>query len=156
MTDTAGLGDELMGATEPEQATVVGQARQKVQEQAEQAKGQLGDQLRSQVSQRSNQAGEQAWVIAEALRAAAGRLREEGQTSPARLMDRGAEQADRLARYLSQSDAERILADTEAFGRSKPWAVMAAGLGLGVAAARFLKASSRRRYQSAQYRSRGS
>jgi len=40
-----------------------------------------------------------------------------------------------------------MLHDVEDFGRQRPWAVLAGGLALGVVAARFLKASSRTRYQ---------
>ena len=40
-----------------------------------------------------------------------------------------------------------MLEDVEDFGRQRPWAVLAGGAAVGILAARFLKASSRNRYQ---------
>lgn len=39
-------------------------------------------------------------------------------------------------------DSDTILSEAEDFARSKPWAVLAGGVALGIVAARFLKASS--------------
>jgi len=50
--------------------------------------------------------------------------------------------------YGSDSDADRILSDAEDFGRRQPWVVLAGAAAVGLAAARFLKASSRERYRS--------
>jgi hypothetical protein len=70
---------------------------------------------------------------------------------PAQLVHQVASRTDQLGRYLRESDADKILRDVEDFGRQQPWIVAAAGLALGVAAARFLKASSRRRYEASMY-----
>ena len=53
---------------------------------------------------------------------------------------------DRLGEYLQRADGDELLRDVERFARRRPW--MIAGLGLlgGLAASRFLKASSERRY----------
>ena len=50
--------------------------------------------------------------------------------------------------YLKDASGDRILRDVEDFARRQPMLVTAAGLALGFAASRFLKASSSRRYQS--------
>ena len=73
-------------------------------------------------------------------------LRSEGKDKPAELADKAAARVADLGDYLKRSDGDAILRDVERFGRDKPWAVMAGGVMLGIAASRFLKASSSRRY----------
>ena len=41
-----------------------------------------------------------------------------------------------------------MLHDLETFGRRRPWSMVAAGVAVGFAASRFLKASSRNRYEA--------
>ena len=60
--------------------------------------------------------------------------------------DKAAERVAEISDYLKRSDGDAILRDVERFGRERPWAVMAGGVVLGIAASRFLKASSSRRY----------
>jgi hypothetical protein len=128
------------------------------QEKAQQAAGQAGekarevagdaqDKLREQLDQRSTQAGEKVAGTAEDLRSVGEELRKQGKDMPARLADQAADRTERLGSYLTESDADKMLADVEDFGRRQPLAVLAGGLALGIAAARFLKASSRDRYQ---------
>ena len=119
-----------------------GQAQEKVQETAQQAKGQL----RTQVDQRSSQAGEKVTGTASDIRTIAQQLREQGNDQPAKLAEQAADRAERLGGYLSESNADRILHDVEGYARRQPWAVAVGGALLGFAASRFLKASSRERY----------
>ncbi|HWO15760.1 MAG TPA: hypothetical protein VNM89_03505 [Solirubrobacterales bacterium] len=123
---------------------VVSQAGEKAQEVA----GDARDKLREQLDQRSSQAGEKVTDTAEDLRSVGEELRKQGKDTPARLADQAADRTERLGSYLTESDADKMLADVEDFGRRQPLAVLAGGLALGIAAARFLKASSRDRYQS--------
>jgi len=118
-------------------------AQEKVQKTADAAR----TRAREQVDQRSTQAGGQVRSTAQALRSTSQRLREEGQDGPARATERAAEQGEKVASWLEDSDADRILRDVEDFGRRQPLAVAAIGLALGFAASRFLKASSRTRYE---------
>ena len=53
-----------------------------------------------------------------------------------------------VGQWLERSDGDQILNDVEGFARRKPWAVAAGGLVLGLAASRFLKASSSERYRA--------
>ncbi len=122
---------------------MAGQAQEKAQEAA----GQAQNMLREQVDQRSTRAGEQVSGTAEDLRSVGEELRKQGKDTPAKLADTAADRAERLGSYLSQSDGDRLLTDLEDFGRRQPLAVLAGGLVLGMAAARFLKASSGRRYR---------
>ncbi|MEA2456578.1 MAG: hypothetical protein QOI45_2840 [Thermoleophilaceae bacterium] len=139
------------GTAKDKAEDVAGQAQEKVQEVAGQAKGNL----RSQVDQRSTDAGERVSSTAQDVRAVGDELRKQGKDQPARLADQAAERAERVGRYLTESDADRIVRDVEGFGRRQPWAVALGGLALGFVASRFLKASSQTRYEaSAQLPSR--
>lgn len=119
-------------------------AQEKVQEGAQQAKFRLRD----QVDQRSTDAGQQVRSTAEALRSTAEQLRSQDKEQPARAAERAADQAERVGGWLEHSSGDDILRDVEDFGRRQPLAVAVAGVALGFAAARFLKASSAERYAS--------
>jgi hypothetical protein len=140
--------------TETDPGSTAGQAKEQVQQQAEQAKqqvqqagGQAKDKLREQVEQRSTQAGERVGSTAQDVRSVAEELRKQGKDQPAKLAEQAADRVERVGGYLKESDADRILRDVEDFGRQKPWAVALAGVALGFAASRFLKASSTQRYE---------
>lgn len=120
-----------------------GQAQEKAQEAGARAQGML----REQLDRRSAQAGERVTATAADLRSVGEELRKQGKEAPARIADQAAERTDRLGRYLSEADADRMLGDLEDFGRRRPWVMLAGGMAAGMAAARFLKASSSRRYQ---------
>jgi hypothetical protein len=122
---------------------VAGQAQEKAQEAGAKAQ----DMVREQVDQRSTQAGEKVSGTAGDLRSVSAELRNQGKETPAKLADQAAERTEQLGSYLSESDADRLLSDLEEFGRRRPWAVLAGGVVAGIAAARFLKASSQNRYQ---------
>ena len=111
----------------------------------------LRTRIREQVDQRSTQAGEQVSASADALRTTSRQLREQGQDGPAQAAEKVAHHAERLGGYLSESNADRILGDLEDFGRRQPMAVIALGVAAGFAASRFLKASSRQRYEGRAY-----
>jgi hypothetical protein len=143
-----------MAGTNPDPSTTeqakekAGEVKDQVQEKAQEAKGQARDRLRTQVDERSTQYGEQVRTHAGDLRSVGEQLREQGKDGPARMADQAAEHVERAGTWLADSDADRILGDVEDFARRNPWAVVAGGLALGFAASRFLKASSRDRYQS--------
>jgi uncharacterized protein (DUF3084 family) len=122
---------------------VAGQAQEKAQEAASQAQ----EKVREQIGQRSTEAGEKVGTMSEDMRAVGQELRRQGKEAPANLADKAAERADRVGTYLQDSDADKLLSDIEDFGRRRPLVVLVGGLALGIAGARFLKASSRRRYQ---------
>lgn len=131
-------------------------AKEQVQEKAQVAQEKMREttesmrsRMREQVDQRSTQAGGQVRSTAQALRSTSEQLRQQGQDGPARATERAADQADKVGSWLEQSDGDRILRDVEDFGRRQPMAVAAIGLALGFAASRFLKASSRTRYEQA-------
>lgn len=123
------------------------QAKDKVQEAAGQARGQV----RQQIDQRSTEAGERVTSTAGDVRSVAQQLREQGKDQPAKLAEQAADKAEQLGDYLKRADADSIMRNVEDFGRRQPWTVMFGGLAAGFLASRFLKASSSRRYESANH-----
>jgi hypothetical protein len=120
------------------------QAKERMQGAAQQAKGKLSE----QADQRSTEAGRQVSTVAEDVRSVAQELRTQGKDTPARYAEQAAEKVQDAGRWLEQSDGDKLLRDVEDFARSKPWAVAAGGLVLGLAASRMLKASSSERYRA--------
>jgi hypothetical protein len=131
-------------ATQSSSGSATDNAKEQVRGGARQAKARM----REQLDQRSTQACEQVSATAEALRTTSRQLRDQGQDAPAQAADKVAHHAERLGGYLSESNADRILGDLEDFGRRQPLAVVGFGVVAGFVASRFIKASSRERYES--------
>jgi hypothetical protein len=147
MSDATGAGGSTEGST-AEQAQekvqeVAGQAQEKAGEAAQKAQ----ENVRRQIDERSTQAGERVGGTAEDLRSVGEELRKQGKDGPAKLADRAAEQTEKVGSYLQEKNSDDLLHDLEDFGRQRPWAMLAGGMVLGIAAARFLKASSGDRYR---------
>ena len=136
------MADGSVGEAQGKAQEVAGEA----QEKARDAAGKAQEGIRQQVDSRSTQAGERVVGTAQDLRSVGEELRKQGKETPAKLADRAAEQTEKVGSYLKESGPEEMLRDVEDLGRQRPWAVLAGGLVVGVAAARFLKASSRSRY----------
>jgi ElaB/YqjD/DUF883 family membrane-anchored ribosome-binding protein len=117
------------------------QVQQQVGQKAQQVRGQASDTIRQQLDSRSTQAGEQVSATADALRRVGGQLRQEGNATPAQYAERAAEPVERLGRYLTDADGNRILSDAEQFARRRPWVTVLGGATLGFFVARFIKAS---------------
>jgi len=135
----------------------VDQAQDKVQQAAEQArqtaveaKEQGKSLLRSQIEERSSQAGQQLHSTVQDLRTVGEQLRSQGKETSARIADQVAERGEQVAQYLRTTDGDRLLRDVEQFARRQPWAVIAGGITLGFVASRFLKSSSSQRFARGQ------
>jgi ElaB/YqjD/DUF883 family membrane-anchored ribosome-binding protein len=138
--------DEVSG-----QQKLADQASAKVQDAASGAQekaSELRDQgsawLRDQFDQRSTDAGSQVRSFAEALRRS-GNDPESGAkasqwTGPA------ADRIERLGGYLERKSGDDLMRDTESFARRRPWMIAGVAMLAGIAAARFMKASSEERY----------
>jgi hypothetical protein len=147
-TEPAYGGQESTGSTTEQVKDQVRDKAQVAQDKARGALGQARGRLSDQVDQRSTQAGERIAGTASDVRSIAQELRTQGKDAPANLAEQIAGQADRVGDYLKGASGDRILRDVEDFARRQPMLVAAAGLALGFAASRFLKASSSRRYES--------
>jgi len=137
------MADGSVGEAQEKAQEVAGEA----QEKAREAAGKAQENVRQQIDQRSTKAGEQVSGTAQDLRSVGEELRKQGKDTPAKLADRAAEQTEKVGSYLKDNGPDKMLEDVEDFGRQRPWAVLAGGMAVGVLAARFLKASSRGRYQ---------
>ena len=124
------------------------EAKEQARRKMEDAGGEARSRAQEQVDRRSTEAGERVSSAAADARSVSEELRRQGKERPAEIADQMADRAERLGGYLKDADAERIVNDVEDFGRRQPWAVVAGGLALGFIASRFLKASSRDRYQT--------
>jgi hypothetical protein len=142
--ETAEQEDAASGAVDVAVERTKELAQQSV-EVAQQATERARGAVASQVDERSRLAGEQLEAIGASTRRVSEQLRGEGHEAPAKMMERAAEQADRLGSYLREGDSQRFVRDVEDFGRRRPWALAAVGLAIGLAASRFLKASAERR-----------
>jgi hypothetical protein len=118
------------------------EAVSQAQEKAEQLKEQGNTRLHSEVETRSTEIGEQATSLAEALRRSANDL----DGKPAAIVTGAAERIESLGHYLRDGDADKLLGDVEGMARRQPWLAGGLGAAAGFVAARFLKASSDRRY----------
>jgi hypothetical protein len=149
------MSDSTVGSTLATGGSTTEQVKDQVREKAQVAQdkaggalGQARSRLRDQVDQRSTQAGDQIHSTAQDVRNVAEQLRNQGKDGPARVAEQVADRAESFGTYLRDADGERLLRDVEDFARRQPMLVAAAGLALGFAASRFLKASSSRRYES--------
>jgi ElaB/YqjD/DUF883 family membrane-anchored ribosome-binding protein len=140
------LTDESTGGAQQ----MVQDKAQQAKEQVQQATGSAQDRIREQVDTRSTEAGHQVDLVGQAIRTAGEQLGGQGNELPAKVAEQLAQRTEQLGGYLRESDADRILGDLEDFARRQPWVVAAMGLAVGVAGARFLKASGRRRYSQSQ------
>ena len=140
-------GSQGGGGAQEKAQQVVGDAKEQAKEQAQQVKQQAGGRVKTEVDRRSTEAGERVKTQANDLRSVGEQLREQGKEGPAKVADQVAQRAERVGGYLQESDGERILNDVEDLARRNPWAVVAGGMALGIAASRLLKASSAERSQ---------
>ena len=140
-----GGGDGEQSATEQAKDKMQeagGDVRRQAGRKAQEVRAQAGEGARRQLDDRSTQAGEQVTSTADALRRVGGQLRQEGKTETADYAERAAEPVERLGRYLTEADGDRLLRDAEDFARRRPWVAVLGGATLGFLAARFIKASS--------------
>lgn len=131
-----------------EAAAKVQDAASVAQEKASELREQGSTRLRSEFDQRSSQAGSQARSLAEALRRSGSDLDSQGNGNAARLTGQAADRIERVGSYLEQTSGDDLMQEIEAFARRRPWMLAGVGMVAGIAAARFMKASSERRYDS--------
>jgi ElaB/YqjD/DUF883 family membrane-anchored ribosome-binding protein len=148
-TAQEGLVDQASSQVQETAST----AQEKAVELKEQGKSKLGETL----DQRTNEAGTQARKMAQVLRRSGEELSNEGNGQRvAGLTEGAADRIERLGGYLERTSGDELVRDVEDFARRRPWMVAGIGLVAGLAASRFLKASSERRYEGSAQAGDGS
>jgi hypothetical protein len=141
-TDDAGTGEGLAGQASAKVQGAASVAHEKASELREQGSARLGDQF----DQRSTAVGAQMRSLAEALRRSGNDLSNQGSSNAAQLTEGAAERIERVGSYLEQKSGGEVMRDVESFARRRPWILAGLGMVAGMAGARFVKASSERRY----------
>lgn len=151
-TTTQGPGTEgVVDQAKSELGDVASNVQEKAVELKEQGRGKLGETL----DRRTTEVGGQALQAAQVLRQSGSQLRNQAEGNGqqvAHLADIAADRAQQLGGYLERASGDQLLRDAEDFARRRPWTVAGFGLVAGLAASRFLKASSERRYGTAESR----
>jgi hypothetical protein len=142
------MSEYSTGAAATDDGSMAAQAQEKVQAAAQKATGAAGGMVRGQVETRAAQAGTELRSVATALRRTTHSLHADGNEPAAKVSEALTDRIEAIAGYLGRTSGDRMLHDVEAFGRRRPWMMIGAGLTLGLAASRFLKASSSERYHS--------
>jgi len=121
-----------------------------MQEKAGELAGEGKSKLADTLDRRTTEAGMQARSAAQAMRETGGQMRADPSESDqiASVMDAAADRIEQLGSYLERTSGDRLVHDVERFARRQPWLMAGIGLVAGLAASRFLKASSERRYAS--------
>jgi hypothetical protein len=115
------------------------------QEKAVEVKERGSSRLQSELDSRSRQLGDQLLSVAQSLRSSGAQLEGQGDDPATKLTAPAAHQIERVGSYLQRSSGGELMTDIESFARQRPWMLTAVGVLTGVAAARFVKASSDRR-----------
>ena len=138
--------------------TEVAEAATAVQGRAVELKEQSRGRLRETLDRRTTEAGGQARQVAKALRQSGSQMTAQGDRAGHQVGQAAqwaAEGVEQLGGYLERTNGDSLLRDAEDFARRRPWMVAGMGLVAGLAASRFLKASSERRYGTPSNGSRG-
>jgi hypothetical protein len=144
MTQTA--GDPAHQGLSEQASAKVQDAASAAQEKASELRQQGSMRMRDQLDQRSTQTGTQVRAMAHALRHSGSELSNQGNADAARVTGQAADHIERLGSYLESKSGDELMRDVEAFARKRPWMLAALGMLAGVATARFMKASSERRF----------
>jgi ElaB/YqjD/DUF883 family membrane-anchored ribosome-binding protein len=138
---------QIQAQTAGSDSSLVDQAEEKIQQGVEQARSAARGVMGGKIDERSTQLGQQLREVAEAFRQAGDNLHSESDGAPAQVVNGLSERVERVGTYLEESSSNRLMHDAEHFGRRNPWAVIGGGIVLGFLGARFLKASSSRRFE---------
>jgi ElaB/YqjD/DUF883 family membrane-anchored ribosome-binding protein len=133
----------LVGQATSQMQDAASTAQDKAVELKEQGRSKLGETL----DERTTEAGGQARKLAQALRRSGEQMRAQGDGGQVPAIAGGtADRIERLGGYMERTSGDELLRDIEGFARRRPWMIAGLGLMAGLAASRFLKASSERRY----------
>lgn len=119
----------------------------KTQKQAANAARAARGMIASQIDVRRNIAGSMLARHAGNLHRMSDSLSVQGQDATARFVDAAASRLSNASNYMRATDGDRMIDDLESFGRRNALLTGAIGFIGGLAAARLLKASTKKRYR---------
>lgn len=100
-------------------------------------------QARSKINATQKDVGLTLSSVASTLMNSSSQLRDEQQVAAGEYVGKAAEQLDRLAHYIQNTDPGEVANDIRNFARQRPAVFIGAAFALGVIGARFLKSSRR-------------
>jgi ElaB/YqjD/DUF883 family membrane-anchored ribosome-binding protein len=139
----------MSGYQTGDDGSLAAHAQETVQQTAHQASHATARYVREQTETRGKQVADELQSVSAALRRSSHALHADGNARAARGIELVTDRIDGLGRYLGGTGGDQMLHDLESFGRRRPWGMIGVGLGVGLAASRFLKASSSRRFEQA-------
>lgn len=143
---STGSAGASRGTSAREAAAEAGRQAKSIGEEVAAAARDKGEELKERAQdvarERQSEAAEMIGAVATALHSASRSLHDQRQEGLGRMSDEIADQVDRLAQRLHESDTSGILDDLERFGRDNPAALLATAFLGGLVAGRFLRSSS--------------
>ena len=118
-------------------------------------KDRASEQARSRLSAKQKDAALTLSSLASTLHNSSSQLRDEQQKAVGEYVEKAAEQIDRLANYIQNTDPGEVVDNVERFARRRPAVFIGAAFALGVIGARFLKSSNRRASENERLYSSG-
>ena len=95
----------------------------------------------SQLNEQKSRATESLGSVADAVRQSTRQLRDQQFDTVAQVVERAADQIERLSNHLRQRDLNELVADAQRFARQQPAMFIGSSFAAGLIAARFIKAS---------------
>lgn len=123
--------------------SVVDEAKDKVQELANQAQDKAGQQFQAGVSKGKNRAADTLGAVAQSLLYSSRQLREQDRRSVGGFVEKAANRVENWADYMQNADTREMAERVENFARREPAIFIGGAFALGLLGARFLKSSRR-------------
>ena len=134
-TESDRMRDEAQGGS------VMDDAKDKVQELANQAQDKASHQLQSGVSRGKNRAADTLGAVAQSLIFSSQQLREQNRGAVGGYVEKAANRVERWADYMQNTDTREMADRAENLARREPALFLGGAFALGLLGARFLKSS---------------
>lgn len=150
------IGDDFRQAADRVKDTATATAQEvadRVKEQAKQTGNTIKEQSRGFLNEQKKRVGAEIQTYSAAAREAAERLQHESDTNLAQYVSTAADRLDRLGSRIQERDVSQLVDDVEEIARRRPEVFFGGMFVVGLAVARFLKASKQRRQRDQDDRS---
>ena len=112
-----------------------------VNETKERVKERVTERVESRIADTKVRAAERVSTVAESLKSSSEDLRDRGEERVSHYVEQAADQVERIAAYLQDTDVADVVHRVERFARREPAAFMAGAFAVGFLASRLLKSS---------------